>query len=99
MGLPSTGNLLANNTGLLLTDRPTGKNNMNPVLAAFGTWGGGTLKMQAGFYQPDGVTINWADITGVSLTANGYVAVPIRAPVHRLVLSGATSPNLNWHFG
>lgn len=99
MPLPTGGNLTANNTGLIISGRPSGKLNFNPVLAAWGTWGGGTLKMQAGFYAPDNVTVQWLDITGVSLTANGYIAVPIRAPIYQLVFSGATAPNINWAFG
>lgn len=99
MGLPFTGNLLADNAGILVDGRPSGKLNLNPVFAAWGTWGGGTIKLQAGFYAPDNVTLTWIDITGVSLTANGYVVVPIRAPAYRVVLSGSTNPNLNYHFG
>lgn len=99
MTMPVTGNLTANNTGLIIDGRPSGKLNLNPVFAAWGTFGGGTIKLQAGFYAPDNVTITWMDITGVTLAANGYVSVPVRTPAYRIVLSGATAPNLNYHFG
>lgn len=64
------------------------------VFAAWGTWGGGTAKVQS---SADGLT--WADIaaSATDLTADGSAAftVPDAAKAIRVVLSGATNPVLN----
>jgi hypothetical protein len=76
------------------------------VMAAWGTWGSGTLKAQ---YSIDGGT-TWLDDEDGSLTANGMAEVEasefgvdadnVARATHtmwRLNLSGATSPSLTAH--
>lgn len=64
------------------------------VCSAWGTWGGGTAKLQS---SVDGGT-TWADVSGSSFTADGSAAVtiPDAAEAIRVVLSGATNPVLNY---
>lgn len=61
-------------------------------LVAYGTWGSGTLTLQ---FSPDGGT-TWITVSGVSLTANGYVGniIASQGDQVRAVLTGATSPSL-----
>ena len=66
------------------------------VLIAEGTWGSGTVKLQ---FRPVGHTV-WIDVTGASLTADGYKDVELNAQgdlEFRADLSGATSPNIDIH--
>jgi hypothetical protein len=62
--------------------------------AAKGTWGSGTLKLQAG-YVMSGVT-EYFDVTDASMTADGAFSVAVNADAFRLVLSGATAPSIKW---
>src|SRR5689334_21372188 len=57
---------------------------------AFGTFGGGTVKLQA---SPDGT--NWIDVPSVSFTAAGMINVDLGAYQVRAVLSGATAPSVS----
>lgn len=58
---------------------------------AKGTWGGGTLTVQA---SPDGV--NFFDITEGALTADGFLNVSVKTKFLRLVLADATSPDIDY---
>lgn len=65
------------------------------TLLAKGTWGGGTLKVEAGFYgQADALL--WVDVTDSFLTADGCVTFAINAHALRVTLSGSTAPSLDW---
>lgn len=64
------------------------------TLAANGAFGGGTLTVEAGFW--DGAAMNWFPISGVSLTAAGMVSFVAAADRLRVVLAGATAPNIKW---
>lgn len=64
------------------------------TLFGSGTWGGGTLKLQAGFDSQGGML--WVDVPEASLTANGCVTVAISAMDLRVSLAGATAPSLDW---
>lgn len=56
----------------------------------YGTFGGGTCKLQI---STDNVT--FTDVSGASFTANGSVVFDPQGPCKvRAVLSGATSPSL-----
>ncbi len=63
------------------------------TLFASGTFGSGTLKVQV---SPDGNIANAQDLTSISLTAAGYKTLPLIQGTFFIVLSGATSPNINW---
>lgn len=64
------------------------------TIYASGTFGGGTLKVQA---SPDGSA--WFDVPNgggtLQLTSAGIMTVAIAADALRVVLSGATSPSLS----
>lgn len=68
----------------------------NFTVAAFGTWGSGSLVIQASF--DDGTT--WIDLTDangnvVTLTSNTARNVEVGFAKVRVTLSGATSPDLD----
>jgi|SRR6516165_660839 hypothetical protein len=95
----ATGYLTANNAGLVLPSVPNGHVSSFPAtLGAWGTFESGALKVQLGFTDNAGV-LNWVDVTGVSLTAAGAVTFSARCDQMRLVLSGATSPNIGYWIG
>lgn len=101
MALPQTSYLTANTpaNGLQISGKPSGRSSLPSTFAVWGTFGGGTIKMQAGFVDSAGVT-QWQDIAGASFTApNQAVNIAMKANYYRLVLTGATSPNLGWWFG
>ena len=95
----ATGYLTANNAGLVLPSVPNGNTTAwLATLGAWGTFGSGTLKLQAGFADNAGA-LNWIDVTGASLTAAGSANFSVRCDQLRLVLSGATSPNIGYWLG
>lgn len=98
MALPQTGYLTANNTGLNIAGKPSGRSSLPSTFAAWGTFGSGTIKLQAGFVDANNVT-QWQDIPNTSFTTAGMVNISMKANYFRVVLSGATSPNLGWWFG
>ncbi|TWA89588.1 hypothetical protein [Bradyrhizobium stylosanthis] len=66
------------------------------VFAAFGTFGSGTIKLQASY--DDGTT--WIDVdrsgdTYVTFTANGAGGFELPKCQLRVSLSGSTSPSIN----
>jgi len=63
------------------------------TLFAAGTFGSGTLKVQV---SPDSNPSNAVDLTGISLTAAGYKTLPLIQGYFFVVLTGATSPSINW---
>lgn len=63
------------------------------TLAAVGTWGAGTLKVQAGFTDNTGA-MNWIDIPGAELTADGMVSFAVACDSMRLVMTGAAAPSV-----
>lgn len=97
MALPATGYLTANNAGLVIPGVPSGRSSLPTTFAAFGTFGGGSLQLQAGFMDANNV-MQWINV-GAAVTATGAVNVAMRANQFRLVLTGATTPNLGWWFG
>lgn len=61
------------------------------VFHVYGTFGGGTCKLQL---STDGAV--WTDVSGASFTAAGATVFDPQGPCKvRAVLSGATSPSLN----
>jgi hypothetical protein len=99
MALPQTGFLTANNTGLVISGKPSGRSSLPSTFAVFGTFGGGTIHMQAGFVDAAGIT-RWQDIPNTTFTApDQAVNIAMKANYFRLVLAGATAPNLGWWFG
>jgi hypothetical protein len=65
----------ANNAGLSVPSVPSGYVTSFPgTFAAWGTFGSGTIKLQAGYVDGAG-TVNWIDITNASFTAAGAVNV------------------------
>ena len=64
-------------------------------LYADGTFGGGTVKLQA---SPDGGT-TWFDVPSASLTVKGVVGGTVYGQRLRLDLSGATAPTLSAWLG
>lgn len=58
------------------------------IFVTGGTWGSGTLKLQV--YSG----IGWVDVTGVTLMADGMINFSVYGAKLKLVLSGATNPNL-----
>lgn len=83
---------VAANGNSLVVDVDQGKLLNTVAFAAKGTWGSGTIKLQA--QLPDETT--WFDVASATRTADGYyVATNVYASKLRLVLSGATSPNLD----
>lgn len=83
--------------GNLTADGNTGEQKFNPklVFIAEGTWGSGTAKLQ---FRPSGHT-TWIDVTGASMTADGYKDVELKATTDvefRVNLAGSTSPDLNF---
>lgn len=60
---------------------------------AKGTWGGGTLKLQAS--PSDSSTTDWQDVPSISFTADGVKTVSgYYARRLRWVLTGSTAPSL-----
>jgi hypothetical protein len=59
-------------------------------LQAFGTFGGGTFKLQR--LLGDGTT--YLDVSGASFTANGQATVQVPPGAYRMTLTGATGPSL-----
>ena len=89
----------ANNAGLSVPSVPSGYVTSFPgTFAAWGTFGSGTIKLQAGYVDGAG-TVNWIDITNASFTAAGAVSVSLRCDKMQIVLSGATSPNIGYWLG
>jgi hypothetical protein len=66
------------------------------TLLAKGTWGGGTLSVEAGFWADASSSYLWVPITDVQLTADGCVTFAITAYKLRVTLTGATAPSLDW---
>jgi hypothetical protein len=62
----------------------------NAVVYVWGTWGAATAKVQV---SPDGVT--FFDFPNNSLTANGFVAIPVTCLNAQVVVSGGTAQSLN----
>jgi hypothetical protein len=99
MALPQTGLLTANTTGLIISGKPSGRSSLPSTFAVFGTFGGGTIHMEAGYVDTAGVT-HWQAIPGASFTApDQAVNIAMKANTFRLVLAGATNPSLGWWFG
>jgi hypothetical protein len=98
MALPQTGNLTADTTGLIIQGKPSGRSSLPSTFAAFGTFGSGTIKLQAGFVNSQGVT-TWLDIPNASFTANGAVNIAMKANFFRVVLSGSSGASIDWWFG
>lgn len=65
------------------------------TLMAAGTWGGATVKLQAGFFDDAGV-LQWVDITDAALTANGCLSVAIQAHKLRVNCASGTAHNIKW---
>lgn len=63
------------------------------TLYASGTWSGGTLQVKA---SPDDTSANAQDVTDIKLTDDGLISFQVRCVSLWLVLSGASSPNINW---
>jgi hypothetical protein len=59
-------------------------------LAAFGTFGSGTFKLQR--LLADGTT--YLDVSGASFTANGQATLQLPAGMYRMNLTAATGPSL-----
>ena len=57
---------------------------------AWGTFGGGTVKLQISLDES-----KWFDIPNASLTAEGVLNIQFRAPYVRADLSGSSGANLN----
>lgn len=102
MALPQTGYLSANTTGLIISGKPSGRSSLPTTFAVWGgggsNFGGGTIKLQAGFVDSNGVT-QWQDIPNTSFTAAGMVNLAMKANFFQIVLSGATTPTIGWWFG
>jgi hypothetical protein len=91
--MQNSGTLVANAT--VETDLDgVGSGQPFSTLAATGTWGGGTLAVEAGFW--DGTAFSWFEIPDAKLTANGVVSFAAAADRLRVKLTGATAPNLKW---
>ncbi len=58
-----------------------------------GTFGSGALKVQV---SGDGDIAHATDLTGITLSADGYKTLPLIQGVFHVVLSGSTNPNLKW---
>ena len=56
---------------------------------AWGTWGGGTVKLMI---SPDNT--NWFDVTNAAFTADGVLNVQFRAPYVKANLAGSSGANL-----
>lgn len=65
------------------------------TLLAAGTFGGATVKLQAGFHGAAEVT-QWVDITGASLTAAGCVSVAVQAHKLRVSCAGGAGHDIKW---
>jgi opacity protein-like surface antigen len=61
------------------------------TLYVTGTWGGGTLTVEA---SPNGTT--WVTVPNISWTADTIANVEFRWVALRITLAGATNPNLTW---
>lgn len=97
MALPRNGVLTADGE-VIIEQNISGRNVLPGTFAAWGTFGSGTVKVQAGFVGSDGVT-NWIDITGASLSAAGYKTWQIKANYLKIVLTGSSSPSIKWWLG
>lgn len=64
------------------------------TLYAAGSFGGGTLTLQAGYTNLLG-TLTWITIAGISLTASGMASFDHRLDNLRVVLAGATTPDIH----
>lgn len=87
--------LQANTTGTQVGGQSSGRS-PRPAFSmmATGTFGGGSLKPQVGFMQTTGSLV-WMDVTGVTpLAAAGTISFDHRFDNVRLVLSGASSPDI-----
>jgi len=65
------------------------------TLFAAGTWGGGTVKLQAAFYS-NVETLTWVDVPLASLTADGCLSVAVNAHALRVNCSGGTAHSITW---
>lgn len=93
----ATDYLTANGT-VNVTPPSGGKNAFPGTFAAFGTFGGGTIALNAGFYDKNHV-LQLVPITGGSLTAAGAINISVRCDVLQIALTGATAPNLGYWIG
>ena len=97
MALPQTAYLTADGN-YNISGKPSGRSSLPCTFATWGTFGSGTIKMQAGFVDSLGVT-NWQDIPDTSFTAAGAVNIAMKANYFRVVLSGSSAANLGYWFG
>lgn len=91
---------MADNRGTFTTNTSvnctvTGQSSPFVTLLAAGTWGGATLKLQAGFYSDAG-TLEWVDVPSGSLTADGTVSVAIAAHAIRVNCASGTAHSIKW---
>lgn len=94
--MPNNGTFSANGNAMTEIEG-VGSGQPFNTIAASGTWGGGTLTAQAGYWDDAKASaMTWVTIPEVTLTANGLVNFAIVADAIRVVLSGATAPNLKW---
>lgn len=91
--LPTQGTLTADTAGIPIASIG-GRGSRPGIFAAWGTFGGGTIKLQVGF-SIDGTNYQWFD-TGASLAAAGYTNFNVAGDLLRIVLTGSTNPSLNY---
>lgn len=73
MALPYTFNVSGTNDGNTdVSGKLSGRNTLPGTFAVIGTFGGATVKLQAGFVNAAGVT-NWIDVPEASFTSDGVV--------------------------
>ena len=95
----ANGTLTANGT-VNVTPPSGGKQSFPGTFAAWGTFGGGTIAVTAGFYGHENPPVlHLSPIASGSLTAAGAVNIALRCDVLQIALTGATSPSIGYWIG
>jgi hypothetical protein len=92
-----TGTLTSNTTSSVVKPRKDAASSRPMVLVVRGTWGGGTLAVQASADGTNFVPV-YESGSAVTIAADGAIGLDLPAGMPcRLSLTGATAPSLTWH--
>lgn len=92
-----TGTLTTNTTTSVVKPRKDADSARPMALVARGTWGGGTLALQASADGTNFVPVTNDSGTAITMTADACIGLDLPTGMpFRLSLTGATTPSLTW---
>jgi hypothetical protein len=98
MAAVATGYITTNTTTPLPGVPTGGKQSFPGTFAVWGTFGGTTIKLQAGFIDNAG-TLQWQDISGASFTAAGAVNIAVRCDALQIITASGSGANIGYWIG